>query len=147
MFPFPTAGCAEIPLSCERELVETIQRTGPFSDAELGLLRADLEFKQAYELAILAVRVGVWALRTNQVQLLGPSLAFLAIGEDVMDCRDLWVTCSLIADAASRLGVDADTGIEELIAATTQGRSTKLVRRKPGERTRGPSTPENGLSI
>lgn len=104
-FSFPLGDDLSIPLNSELAFLEANPITA-IKTADLSGARLSLTLRDAYCLASFAVRVSVYAVRTNAPQCIEPGVLCLVLDDNIIDWRDVLAAISLVDDCANRLRVN-----------------------------------------
>ena len=76
---------------------------------------------------MFAVRMAVYAVRTESPSVLRAGLVCIALDDDVVDWRDLMTVLSLIEYCAGRLGLDFRRSVEDILPLATAERGSTIV--------------------
>jgi hypothetical protein len=115
-----------LPEGNETDVFELFRKNKEEILARVPELRPKISFEDAYRLTILAVRMAVLAVRTQNRELLRAGLIGLVIDDSEVDWRDFLGALSIIEDCARRLGLDFYAEVLFLLGFTSRSRKETI---------------------
>ena len=138
---FPIYGTSEnpdIPMNSELALLNTIERSNPLSHEELHSIRAELNYLDEFHLVTFAVRMAIFAARTNAISTIRSGALGLVLDNGFVDPREILIQLSIVEDCARRLGTDLESVVRPHIHLATERRRGTIIdgylSRTPGMR-------------
>jgi hypothetical protein len=137
-FNFPLGGPSVIPSTPEQNLLTALEGNPQIDPAELALFRQHLNVRDAYSLVTFAVRMAVWAVRSESPQRLRAGLFTVVIDDGTVDWRDILRALAILEDCSARLGLNFKTEIGQRLDLATDRRrrliSESYLSRQPAMR-------------
>ena len=112
-YPFPMGGETEIPTESEKKLLHSIQESMSLSNQDWPSV--DEKVRHAYQCAVFAVRMAVYAVRMNDRRILKAGAFGLVFSNGQIDWRDLLKALSIIDDCCKRLNVELEKALPESV--------------------------------
>ena len=124
---FPSGGDLAIPLTSEEEFLQALEKGQAELAEVVPAVRMRLSRKQAYALAIFAVRMAILGAKTKGAGVIRHSLISLMFDDDLVDSRDILCALSLVEDCGSRVAMDTGNLLETLVEIATWKRRETIV--------------------
>ena len=115
-------GIPDIPMPAELALLGAIERSVPVAAEEVASIRSGLTLWQGYLLLCFALRMGVYAVHTNNRAALYAGTFGLVADGDLVDWKDVLIYLSIVEDCASRLGTDLESAVRPHIHLASEER-------------------------